>query len=168
MRKAATKAGLVESESSERLQLALEPEAACIACEHESANLQKDDVFILVDAGGGTVDLTISKVAAKHPSLLLEELAAPSGGPFGSTFVDSAFEEILKDLVGEAAFLQFKPSPEWIQLMRTWESTKLGFTGDQRDGDSLGPSESQKHINISPILEVRIIVPLAPLLYFMA
>ena len=150
MRQAATRAGLVESESSERLQLALEPEAACIACELESPSLRKGDAFMVLDCGGGTVDITMHRVLERRPQMQLEELAAPSGGPFGSTFVDREFEKLMQDLVGDEAFARFKPSAEWVQLMRAWEGLKLSF-----DSSEDGSLETHKLINVSPILDVR-------------
>ena len=47
----------------------------------------------------------------------LEEIAPPSGGPFGSTYVDLEFEKFLQDLVGDDAFGRFKPSGEWVALI---------------------------------------------------
>ena len=147
MRKAATMAGIIESETSDRLQLVLEPEAACVACEQEHSNLKKGDKFMVLDCGGGTVDITMHQVEEKEPTLKLKEIAPPSGGPFGSTYVDLEFEKFLKDLVGDNAFGRFKPSGEWVALMRTWEGVKLGF-------DCGAGSQGNKNINISPILEV--------------
>ncbi len=149
MRKAATIAGIIDSESSDRLQLVLEPEAACVACEQEKASLQKGNNFMVLDCGGGTVDITMHRVAEKEPSLKLVEIAAPAGGAFGSAYVDLEFEKFLKDLTGADAFSRFKPSREWVALMRTWEGVKLGFDGVE----SAGP-QGIKHINIGPILEV--------------
>jgi molecular chaperone DnaK (HSP70) len=110
MRKAALTAGLIDEASSYCLQLALEPETACVACEEENENLKKGDSFMVLDCGGGTVDITMHRVASKQPQLLLDELAPPTGGPFGSTFVDIEFENFLRDLVGADAFGRFKPS----------------------------------------------------------
>ncbi len=103
---------------------------------------------MVLDCGGGTVDITMHRVARKEPQMLLDELAPPSGGPFGSTFVDLEFENFLKDLVGVAAFGRFKPSGEWVQLMRTWEAVKLGF-----DPGAIGGPETTQLINVSPILD---------------
>ena len=149
MRNAAVRAGIIDSKCSERLQLALEPEAACVACELESASLKAGDAFMVLDCGGGTVDITMHRVLAKQPRLELEELAPPTGGPYGSTFVDSEFENLLKDLVGEAAFDLFKASGYWVELMLTWEAAKTAF-----DPIADGGLETYTFINVGPILEV--------------
>jgi hypothetical protein len=151
MRKAATIAGIIDSEGSDYLQLVLEPEAACIACEQEMSRLQKGNTFMVLDCGGGTVDITMHHVAEKEPTLKLKEISPPSGGPFGSTYVDLEFEKFLKDLVGADAFGRFKPSREWVALMRTWEGVKHGFDGVESAG-----AQGIKHMNIGPILEVNL------------
>ena len=90
MRRAAFKAGLVEQEASERLLLALEPEAACVASDMSELAKPGDDIMVL-DTGGGTVDITMNRLKSISP-LRLDEIAAPSGGAWGSTFVDGHFE----------------------------------------------------------------------------
>ena len=95
MRRAAYDAGLISEESSERLELVLEPEAACVACQterSETPGLKQGDTFMVLDWGGGTVDMTLHRVAQEQPDLLLDELHEPSGGPWGATFVDKEFE----------------------------------------------------------------------------
>ncbi len=127
MRMAALTAGLIDEGSSDWLQLALEPEAACVACKQENSNLKEKDSFMVLDCGGGTVEIIIHHVAKKQPHLRLDELATPSVGPYGSSFVDLEFESFFRNLVGFDAFDRLKPSGEWVQLMRMWETAKLSF-----------------------------------------
>jgi molecular chaperone DnaK (HSP70) len=62
MRKAAHRAGLIKEEGSRRLVLALEPESACVACDvHKLA--KPGDPFMVLDCGGGTVDITMNTCA---------------------------------------------------------------------------------------------------------
>jgi len=63
-----------------------EPEAAAVYTarflrnEPEgSRTLKKNECFILVDAGGGTVDVVGYKVKALTPSLELQEMTRPTG-----------------------------------------------------------------------------------------
>ncbi len=51
--------------------------------------------------------------------------------------------------MGFDAFDRFKPSGEWVQLMRMWETAKLSF--DPSTSSSL---ETTQAINVSPILDV--------------
>jgi molecular chaperone DnaK (HSP70) len=62
MREAAIRSGIISRDDPvERLILISEPEAAALYCEKrsESWNLQHGDKFMIVDAGGGTVDLIV-------------------------------------------------------------------------------------------------------------
>ncbi len=149
MRRAAFEAGLIQDESSDRLALALEPEAACVACEAENEALRKGHRFMMLDCGGGTVDITMHLVVEKEPQLRLDEMCRPSGGPWGSTFVDAEFEAFVRDLVGPGDFGRLKPSSQWVELMRVWEGVKLGFDPGQ---DLSG--ENCKSVNLSSVLEV--------------
>ena len=101
--------------------LCLEPEAACMACEEQRLSeqgavgtqiLKLGDRFMVLDCGGGTVDITMHKVECTQP-LQLSEVRAPSGGPWGSTFVDKEFEEFLRKLIGDKSWNAFKPSSAW-------------------------------------------------------
>ncbi len=105
---------------------------------------------MVLDCGGGTADITMHSVSEIDPVLKLDELAPPSGGPFGSTYVDAEFETFLKDFVGAEAFGRLKPSGEWVQLMRSWETLKLGFDPNAEAG-----LETSKMINVCPILSLR-------------
>ena len=149
MRRAAYDAGLIQEESSERLELVLEPEAACIACEAENAALVNGDTFMVLDCGGGTVDITMHRVAQKLPDLLLDELHNPSGGPWGSTFIDAEFEKFVEKLVGSEVFRSFKPSSPWVEVMRAWEAVKLSY-----DPSANLAGDTTKAINMSGVLEV--------------
>ena len=60
MREAVIQAGIINEEDPlNRLDLISEPEAAAAYCENKyhSWNLTDGNIFMIVDAGGGTVDL---------------------------------------------------------------------------------------------------------------
>lgn len=62
MREACTRAGIIQPHDPlDRLTLISEPEAAALYCERKCdiSNLKHDDKFMIIDAGGGTVDLII-------------------------------------------------------------------------------------------------------------
>ena len=50
--------------------------------------LQVGDVFVLCDAGGGTVDLISYQVTQTSPTFKIEEAAVGSGAKCGATFVE--------------------------------------------------------------------------------
>ena len=142
MRTAAFQAGLMDTEDSRRLLLALEPESAAIAC--DVAQLVKPgQAFMVLDTGGGTVDITINRLMSTSP-LKFDEIAAPSGGPWGSTLIDYRFEMFVTALVGQRNFDAAKASSYWIELLENWEAVKISQTAD----------DATRTINFSPLLEV--------------
>ncbi|XP_060065910.1 heat shock 70 kDa protein 12A-like [Ylistrum balloti] len=132
MKKAAEKAGL----PSKHLRLVLEPEAAAIFCtnlpidrmsvEGSGSKLtvfQKGTKFLVLDAGGGTIDLTVLEVQKDGD---LREVHRANGGDWGGTVVDREFEELLKDIVGKDLFQKFKEEniSDVMNLYRNFELKK--------------------------------------------
>ncbi|XP_041117234.1 heat shock 70 kDa protein 12A-like isoform X3 [Polyodon spathula] len=147
MRQAAYKSGLVTSDNPEQLIIALEPEAASIYCRklrlHQMIDLSSKTVFngcsptetigtgmtqgdryVVVDCGGGTVDLTVHQI--RLPEGHLKELYKSSGGPYGSIGVDYEFEKLLCKIFGVDFIDQFKIKrpAAWVDLMIAFESRK--------------------------------------------
>ncbi|XP_060582885.1 heat shock 70 kDa protein 12A-like [Ruditapes philippinarum] len=131
MRKAGEKAGI----DDRKLRIALEPEAASIFCRHLSVEKRIDTTnvciasfpagtrYMVLDAGGGTIDTTVHEV--QHNGTV-KEIQAASGGGWGCTLVDQAFEELIIDLVGKSVYQEFKQeSPDdWLILLRDFEVKK--------------------------------------------
>ena len=97
MRRAAQRAGLIglDKDDAERLVIVLEPEAAAIhSMKHDKgtnvSTLDQGKCFMVVDCGGGTVDITVHEIV-KHEEL--KELLPPEGGCYGSTYIDRYFFE---------------------------------------------------------------------------
>ncbi|GCC22225.1 hypothetical protein chiPu_0000610 [Chiloscyllium punctatum] len=88
------------------------------------SELEQGDRYIVVDCGGGTVDLTVHEV--KMPEGHLKELYKASGGPYGSIGVDYEFEKLLCKIFGEDFIEQFKIKrpAAWVDLMIAFESRK--------------------------------------------
>jgi hypothetical protein len=80
--------------------------------------------FVILDCGGGTVDVTVHSLVTKTP-FRLNELAPPSGGPWGSTYVDAAFCDVLRDMTGAASYERLTKCMAYLDLMvrlrRGWE-----------------------------------------------
>jgi molecular chaperone DnaK (HSP70) len=107
MRKAAVEAGIVEGPNSPNLLLCLEPEGASIQCREDAEaqlrqQLVKNSVVMVLDCGGGTVDITVHKLLCDPTEkFLCNELVPSSGGcEWGSKYVDLYFEDFLKDFLG--------------------------------------------------------------------
>ena len=67
MRKAALSAGIIENVNSQNLLLCLEPEGASIQCREDAEKsvreqMVKDSIVMVLDCGGGTVDITVHKL----------------------------------------------------------------------------------------------------------
>ncbi|XP_064601146.1 heat shock 70 kDa protein 12B-like [Liolophura sinensis] len=132
MRKAALQSGIL----GDQLAIALEPEAASIFCQSLLANSRSDDEFcdaddisrngsryIVVDAGGGTVDTTVHEVMFTGD---LKELHKASGGGWGGTQVDDQFTELLLKIFTVKVIKEFGKNhkSDWLELDKEFEINK--------------------------------------------
>ncbi|KAG9291259.1 hypothetical protein G9A89_021761, partial [Geosiphon pyriformis] len=107
MRLCAFDAGLTDSLKSDNLEFTTEPEAAAIHCisilkEHQ---LSVGSSFMIVDCGGGTVDLTTRTLL---PGNKLGEITERDGALCGSSFVDREFVRFVGRKVGMGAMNKLK------------------------------------------------------------
>ncbi|XP_063731426.1 heat shock 70 kDa protein 12A isoform X7 [Eleginops maclovinus] len=88
------------------------------------AELEEGDRYVVVDCGGGTVDLTVHQI--RLPEGHLKELYKASGGPYGSIGIDYEFEKLLCKIFGQDFIDQFKIKrpAAWVDLMIAFESRK--------------------------------------------
>ncbi|KAL4807449.1 hypothetical protein BDV18DRAFT_167977 [Aspergillus unguis] len=102
MEEAAQIAGLLDTRAagSTVLSFVPEPEAAALStlCE-PGRKTQAGDVFVICDAGGGTVDLISYEVASVNP-IAMHEAVEGTGGLCGGIFIDEAFEVACKSRLG--------------------------------------------------------------------
>ncbi|XP_056008297.1 heat shock 70 kDa protein 12B-like isoform X5 [Ostrea edulis] len=78
--------------------------------------------YLLLDAGGGTIDITVNQMQRDGTSKTLTKCS----GPFGGTTVDNAFESIICDIVGQELmddFIKTHPA-DYIEMMRNFEALK--------------------------------------------
>jgi hypothetical protein len=141
MRKAAVEAGIIGQSDSADLLLCLEPEGASIQCREDSdravkEGMKKGSVLMVLDCGGGTVDITVHKVLC-HPNerYLCKELLPSSGGSdWGSKYVDLYFEDFLKEFLGQELFAEYKKSGvSRLDMLHDFEVLKKKFKGDGSD-----------------------------------
>lgn len=100
-RVAAMRAGFVTTDHSSLLTLVSEPEAAAIFCVKSGMlGLQTDDVVLIVDCGGRTVDLISYLVETEEP-FTLTECTAGSGDSCGSTAVNRKFSTLLRSRIAK-------------------------------------------------------------------
>lgn len=95
-RAAAIQAGFLRDENDNRLTLITEPEAAAMFCAKTGLlNLKVRDAILIVDCGGGTVDLIAYEVEEETP-FTVAECTAGSGDSCGSTALNRNFSNILR------------------------------------------------------------------------
>lgn len=95
-RAAAIQAGFLQDENDNRLTLISEPEAAALFCAKTGLlNLKVGDAILIVDCGGGTVDLIAYEVEEEQP-FSVAECTAGSGDSCGSTALNRNFSNILR------------------------------------------------------------------------
>ncbi|XP_035519752.1 heat shock 70 kDa protein 12A [Morone saxatilis] len=89
------------------------------------------DRYVVVDCGGGTVDLTVHQI--RLPEGHLKELYKASGGPYGSLGIDFEFEKLLCKIFGQDFIDQFKIKrpAAWVDLMIAFESRKRAAAPDR-------------------------------------
>ncbi|XP_052799441.1 heat shock 70 kDa protein 12A-like [Mya arenaria] len=136
MREAATLAGIEEK----KLTVALEPEAASLFCRHlpieRSGNetslgkMKAGQRYLVLDAGGGTIDITVHEVMQ---SMDVKELFKASGGAWGGTKVDEDFKGFINDIAGFDAIADLKQKhlDDFIDLFRRFENKKRSISPDK-------------------------------------
>jgi molecular chaperone DnaK (HSP70) len=106
----------------------LEPEAASVCAKNDQQSngvqLGEGVVYMIIDAGGGTVDLTIHKITNNK----LRELTVRSGGKCGSTFIDIRFFKWLEAQFNANKLQEYFATyqADKIDLGQSWENTKIG------------------------------------------
>nr|XP_021408505.1 heat shock 70 kDa protein 12A [Lonchura striata domestica] len=128
MRLAAKEAGIISDMLSRNLIIALEPEAASLWCKqlpHEGFMADSSDKkkfedspgiqYIVVDCGGGTVDITVHEIQQNH---YLKELHKATGGGWGGNRVDENFINFLKEIFSDGIWDEYaKRHPTELQNM---------------------------------------------------
>lgn len=134
MSRAAQLAGLIGegTQEADRLLLVLEPEAAAVHCQQvmmrqNEVALESGKVIMIVDAGGGTVDITVHEVRLGEG---LDELVPCGGGLHGSKYLDGNFRAFLARKLCVEVIDEFQAQwpVEYAKLMsETWENIKCSY-----------------------------------------
>ncbi|KAI8635597.1 hypothetical protein F5Y19DRAFT_408383 [Xylariaceae sp. FL1651] len=92
------------------IRLVTESEACAQYTMHEKSidDLKKGDCFIVVDAGGGTVDLVSYRVDTVNPNFRVSRVTEVSSGRYGATRIDDCFlHKFLPGCLGEREYERF-------------------------------------------------------------
>ncbi|KAJ0159325.1 Chaperone protein DnaK [Colletotrichum tanaceti] len=102
-RQACQRAAGLTAGTNAPIHLVSEPEAAAIYALHglDPHGLKVGDTVVVVDAGGGTVDLISYTITSLKPILEVQEAAPGSGALCGSTFLNMRFAKFLKAKLGK-------------------------------------------------------------------
>ncbi|RGB25599.1 hypothetical protein C1646_675454 [Rhizophagus diaphanus] len=136
MRDCAFKAGLLQFADSPNLEFTTEPEAAAIHCitSLRQLGLKSGANFMIVDCGGGAVDLTMRKLTSNNQ---ISEITERTGDYCGSTFVNKEFLNFLYqkyNLYQSIQQLYYNHNDQFQYLIEEFcNKVKLPFTGDQSD-----------------------------------
>lgn len=156
MRKAAHRAKIIPDVASNDLILALEPECAVISAKNALPEFAAGQKLLCLDCGGGTVDicavevLNVPKTDNKDHYLRLRQLLEPTGGNWGSTYVDKNFLTFLAILVDDPRLegTRFTSPGVVMEVLEEWEAVKTSLTHKE-----LQKKLGTKVINISGVLE---------------
>ncbi|KAI1181658.1 actin-like ATPase domain-containing protein [Nemania serpens] len=135
MREAAALAGIFEHRVAGQtiLPFISEPEAAAVATIPELENrgdLQVGDSFVVVDAGGGTVDIISYELNELEP-LSVSECVEGEGALCGDTFLNKEFEALLKSYIGKVAWDKMNCAEIRRLMNNEWEhGIKEAFNGE--------------------------------------
>ncbi|RIA87546.1 hypothetical protein C1645_827657 [Glomus cerebriforme] len=134
MRTCAFNAGLINEKYSTNLQFTTEPEAAAIYCMkknlNEQALAQPGTNFMIVDCGGGTVDVTTRKLKNNEQ---LDEITERAGDFCGSAYIDDEFIKYLRKILGDEPIdlLRDNNYGQMQYLIQQFcNYCKIPFTGD--------------------------------------
>ena len=133
MRHYAKKAGL------NSVVIALEPEAASLTM-FKSNNVEdhfkkKGKVFMLIDAGGYTLDITINEIIDRNNNL--KQLSPPSGGAYGSMKINEHLIKIIEETFTKEKIKELKEKKfyKWHRILYSIEETKKSITSFDIDSE---------------------------------
>lgn len=103
-----------------------ESEAAAVATIKSTAiQFEKDDIFLMVDAGGGTTDFALMQVVdACEPFPMLKQLTQVDGVGIGSILIDQAFQDLIEDRIFPFSDLAEQLPPDCIEKLVRSEKFK--------------------------------------------
>ncbi|KAF2866982.1 hypothetical protein BDV95DRAFT_611268 [Massariosphaeria phaeospora] len=98
--------------------------------------VQRNDVFIILDAGGGTVDAATFRITSGNPLRLGEDVCEPTGRGVGASDINHAMEDIAFNDLKDETYLEEEDGSETIRsiiscnIMPTFERLKRQVSYD--------------------------------------
>jgi len=156
MQNAAIAAGMIDGDMDDQLVIAYEPECASLSIQHEmnerlrlqqqqqqqasssnddkaaslsSSFFEVGDKVMLCDLGGGTADIACHQMDECGG---MKQISSPSGGPWGSTYIDDAFLRLLTEVVSAEWMREFQlqHASQYIELLQNFRASKAKYFVD--------------------------------------
>ncbi|KAL4945270.1 hypothetical protein BDV06DRAFT_219524 [Aspergillus oleicola] len=131
---ATLRAAISAGANPREISLISEPEAAAIYTLRaiQPNSIATNDVFVVCDAGGGTVDLIPYRILNLEP-MLLEEVTEGTGEICGSLLLDGRFEDLLRRRMGGMKYRRLSEKTREAAITYWQERVKPNFTGKYDD-----------------------------------
>jgi molecular chaperone DnaK (HSP70) len=122
------------------ISIALEPEAASLTMFNDNIVdkylKEKGKKFMLIDAGGYTIDITLNEIIDNHGNL--KQLSPPSGGAFGSMNINKDLINLVEEMFGKEKidYLKEYRYDLWKITLDSIEKKKKEIKNDGSDAES--------------------------------
>ncbi|OJK00196.1 hypothetical protein ASPACDRAFT_51993 [Aspergillus aculeatus ATCC 16872] len=112
------------------VSLVSEPEAAALYSLRtiQPSSIAKNDVFVICDAGSGTVDLISYQIQGLEP-LVVREIVKRAGRICGSMLLDESFERMLEERLGPTGYDALSDKAKDTALNYWQDRVKPNFAG---------------------------------------
>jgi len=93
--------------------------------------MENGDQYMVVDCGGGTIDVTVHEMVATRNGNSVKEAAPANGGDWGSNAIDRRVFKFLEDVFGKTRFESMKRDVSaYTRLQEEIEIQKCSFDGE--------------------------------------
>eukprot|EP01084_Bolivina_argentea_P092332 166119_1 len=130
MRQWTIKSGLVLPEqASTQCKIVYEPDCASLSILRHIGKFSAGDRYILVDAGGGTVDIACHEIIDENG---VREIVHPTGGKWGSCYIDDQYIRLLSDIFTPTWVDEFRAEAPngFVEITNDFQSAKSTFFAD--------------------------------------
>ena len=129
-------------DAPDRLTLALEPEAAGLFCQNSGEHHYKPQHFMILDIGGGTVDITSYCIDQDGHICVVDKA---SGNDWGGTRVNEKFAAFMETIVNDPGFSQYVAVPDLqLQQQHKADLNKLIYSEFEQQKIIFGDEENME------------------------
>eukprot|EP01083_Nonionella_stella_P311587 1111489_1 len=133
------KSGLMHKQNANQCKIVYEPDCAALAIHHDPTIPKPsiNDRYILVDAGGGTVDVACHTITQNGHCT---EFHSASGDKWGGSYIDSEYIKLLQYLFDKQWITEFQmESPNiYLEILNNFQTAKhLFFENSQNETHSI-------------------------------